>query len=112
MSNSNTVILKLTHAIVIAGQVVGTGRLIEVTQQEAKDLLHRGKAVVHDEDVGEDEVTSSGTAERELHPDIAAHNDDRDQGGQDDQDGASGDAGTESTGNASRGRGGRPGKQK
>jgi len=112
LSKTNTVILKLTHAIVIAGQVIGTGRLIEVTRQEAKDLLHRGKAVLHDEDVGDDEVTSSGTIERELHPEIAAHQEDSDQGEQDGQHAASDGADTEPTGNASRARGGRTSKQK
>lgn len=74
MSKSNTVILKLTHAIVIAGQVVGTGRLVEVTHSEAKDLLRRGKAELHDQELDADaDVTASGTTEPELHPEIAAH---------------------------------------
>lgn len=50
-----TVILALTSAIAIAGEVLKPGTpgkptLIEVSQEEAKDLLHRGKAVLHDHD--------------------------------------------------------------
>lgn len=41
-----TVILKLTSAIVVAGQVIRPGNLVEVTESEARDLLHRGKATV------------------------------------------------------------------
>lgn len=48
-----TVILALTSAIAIAGEVLKPGTpdkptLIEVSQDEARDLLHRGKAVLHD----------------------------------------------------------------
>jgi hypothetical protein len=39
-----TVILKVTSAIVVGGEVMRAGDLVEVTRSEAKDLLHRGKA--------------------------------------------------------------------
>lgn len=39
----NTVILMLTSAIAIAGEVMRAGSLVEVTEDEARDLLHRGK---------------------------------------------------------------------
>jgi hypothetical protein len=53
--NVTTVILALTSAIAIAGEVLKPGTrdkptLIEVTTEEAKDLLRRGKAVLHDHD--------------------------------------------------------------
>jgi len=52
---ATTVILALTSAIAIAGEVLKPGTrdkptLIEVTTEEAKDLLRRGKAVLHDHD--------------------------------------------------------------
>jgi len=40
------VILKLTSAIVVAGQVIKPPALVEMTDSEARNLLHRGKAVV------------------------------------------------------------------
>lgn len=113
LKHSSTVILKLTHAIVIAGQVVGTGRLVEVTRREAVDLLNRGKAVVYEGDIdGDEDVPSSGGSDTGLHPDIEAINQAGGQVAQDGQEGASDGTDTEASGNASRGRGGRSSKQK
>lgn len=39
-----TIWLKVTSAIVVGGEIAMPGELIEVTQAEAKNLLHRGKA--------------------------------------------------------------------
>lgn len=57
-------VLKLTSAVAIDGQISRAGSLVEVSEPEAKNLLHRGKAVLataedgveqhEDEDQGED----------------------------------------------------------
>lgn len=39
-----TIWLKVTSAIVVGGDIAKPGELVEVTQTEAKNLLHRGKA--------------------------------------------------------------------
>ena len=39
-------VLKLTSAIVIDGQIHKAGSLVEVSEAEAKNFLHRGKAVL------------------------------------------------------------------
>ena len=73
-----TVILKLTSAIVIAGDVLRAGSLVEVTRGEARDLLSRGKAELHEHDAESDEpVTSSGGTDPDLHPDLASYNADQ-----------------------------------
>ena len=51
LSNPKTIVLLLTCAIAIAGEVMRAGSLVEVTIDEARDLLARGKAVPHDPDV-------------------------------------------------------------
>lgn len=52
---SNSIVLKLTSAIVVDGEVMKKGSLIEVSEAEAKNLLHRGKAELHDvQPVGEE----------------------------------------------------------
>jgi hypothetical protein len=91
---NSTVILKLVCAVVIAGEVLRAGSLVEVTESEAKDLLRRGKAEPHSHDPESGEtVTSSGTNERDLHPAIAAHQEDRDsQAAERDGEHAAGDA--------------------
>lgn len=79
-----TVLLKVTSAIVIAGDIISPAKpgkppkLAEVTKSEAKDLLRRGKAVLAtDEDVRAAGVTaSSGIRESLLHPVIEAHQQD------------------------------------
>lgn len=57
-------VLKLTSAVAIDGAIMRAGGLVEVSEAEAKNLLHRGKAVLatiedgvdqqEDEDQGED----------------------------------------------------------
>lgn len=42
-------VLKLTSAIVVDGEVMKSGALVEVTEAEAKNLLSRGKAELHSE---------------------------------------------------------------
>lgn len=71
-----TVFLKLTSAIVVAGDVVKPPAVVEVTRREARDLLNRGKAVLATEKDGAP-VVRSETREAPLHPDIQAHEDDR-----------------------------------
>lgn len=44
-----SVLLKLTSAIAIGGAVARAGEVVEVTELEAKNLLSRGKGVLHDE---------------------------------------------------------------
>lgn len=46
---SKSIVLKLTSAIVVDGEVMKADSLVEVSESEAKNLLHRGKAVIHDE---------------------------------------------------------------
>lgn len=69
-----TVILKLTSAIVVAGQVIRPGNLVEVTESEARDLLHRGKAVVATEaDAGDAEPAAvTDGDEAPLNPEVEA----------------------------------------
>ncbi len=43
---SKTVMLKVTSAFLVGGDVARSGEVVEVTTAEAKDLLHRGKAVL------------------------------------------------------------------
>lgn len=43
---SKTYVLKLTSALVIAGAICRAGSLVEVSEAEAKNFLHRGKAVL------------------------------------------------------------------
>lgn len=44
MANQNSVTLKITSCVVIAGSIVKPGELAEVSMSEARDLLDRGKA--------------------------------------------------------------------
>lgn len=43
---NKSVVLKVTSAFLVGGQVAKAGELVEVTMAEAKDLLHRGKATL------------------------------------------------------------------
>ncbi len=43
---SKTVMLKVTSAFLVGGELARSGEVVEVTTAEAKDLLHRGKAVL------------------------------------------------------------------
>lgn len=43
---TESVVLKVTSAFLVGGQVAKAGELVEVTKAEAKDLLHRGKATL------------------------------------------------------------------
>ena len=45
-----TIFLVLTAAIVMDGEIVPAGETIEVTEKEAKNLMHRGKAVLAEPD--------------------------------------------------------------
>ena len=42
--NKMNIFLALTSALVIDGEVVRAGNLVEVSEAEAKNFLHRGKA--------------------------------------------------------------------
>lgn len=44
-----SVLIKLTSAIAIAGAIAKAGEVVEVTELEAKNLLARGKGVLHGE---------------------------------------------------------------
>lgn len=54
---SKNYILKLTSAVAFGGVISKAGELVEVTEAEAKNLLHRGKAVLA---TAEDGVEQSG----------------------------------------------------
>lgn len=43
---ANSVFLKLTSAIPVDGEIITAGNLVEVDELLAKNLLHRGKAVL------------------------------------------------------------------
>lgn len=45
-ASSQTVVLKLTSAVAIAGRIIRAGELVEVTKLEAADLVQRRRAVV------------------------------------------------------------------
>jgi len=42
----NSILLKVTSSVVIAGEIARAGQLVELTASEAKTLLHGGKAVL------------------------------------------------------------------
>ncbi|MDT9105824.1 hypothetical protein RSW49_23065, partial [Escherichia coli] len=59
------VTLKLTAAIVVDGAIVTAGNLVEMVESEAKDLLRRGKAVLHGEPIDDapaDDADASAAA--------------------------------------------------
>lgn len=43
---SKTVFLHVSSAFMFGGAIVKAGEVVEVSETEAKDLLHRGKAVL------------------------------------------------------------------
>jgi hypothetical protein len=47
-TSAKLVTLKLTGAVVIDGLIARAGTLVEMVEDEAKDLLRRGKAIVHE----------------------------------------------------------------
>lgn len=67
------VFMKVTSAVAFGGKICRPGELIEVTDSEARNLLHRGKAVLATEADGVPSH-SSGEQAGEVHPDIAAFN--------------------------------------
>lgn len=72
-----TVVLKVVSCIAVAGQVVRPGELIEVTESEAKNLLHRGRCVVATEADGAPATSSDGAVaggDGPLNPEIEAAN--------------------------------------
>lgn len=63
-----TYTLKITSAVGIDGEIIRPGALVEVSESEAKNLLHRGKAVVATEadgapaqDAGDGDQGDGGT---------------------------------------------------
>lgn len=44
-----SVVVKLTSAIAVEGQIVRAGELVELSHAEAVNLLHRGKCTIADE---------------------------------------------------------------
>jgi hypothetical protein len=49
---SKSIYLRLTSAIAIDGGICRAGSIVEVSELEAKNLLHRGKAVLATEEDG------------------------------------------------------------
>lgn len=41
---AENVSLKISSAVIIGGKMIKSGEVVEVTNAEARDLLHRGKA--------------------------------------------------------------------
>jgi hypothetical protein len=56
---TKSIVLRLTSAIVVDVDVMKKGSLVEVSEAEAKNLLHRGKAVIHDEQPDYEQVDLS-----------------------------------------------------
>ena len=69
-----TVNLKITAAIAIAGEIIHAGEIIEVSQEAAKNLLHRGRAELATEDDNQ-EVDSSEADPAEVSPTATATDD-------------------------------------
>ena len=72
---SKTVMVKVTSAFLVDGEVARKGEVVEVTTAEAKDLLHRGKAVLATaadepklaaQDAGDDDDQGGDQAEAEA----------------------------------------------
>ena len=73
-----TIVLKLTSAIVVGGQIVTAGSLVEVTEGEAKNLLARGKAVPAT--ASDERAPAASSLVRDdapLNPEVAAFNADQ-----------------------------------
>lgn len=49
MARTETYTLKLTHAIVVDGEILRPGSLVDLAERDAKELLRRGKAVIAEE---------------------------------------------------------------
>lgn len=64
MTKSDTYLLKLTAAIAIEGEVIPAGELVELTGREARNLLHRNKAVL----ATERDVAALAAAEEKAAP--------------------------------------------
>lgn len=59
MTKAKEIELKITSAIVINGDVVRPNTVVTVSDREARNLLHRGKAELH---VAEDKAPAKGKA--------------------------------------------------
>ncbi|USZ80535.1 hypothetical protein MQ4_06 [Serratia phage MQ-4] len=68
---SKSIVLKLTSAIVVDGEVMPKDSLVELSEAEAKNLLHRGKAVLHDVQPASDEDTDITKMNKDQLIDIA-----------------------------------------
>lgn len=73
---AKTIHLKVTSAFLVDGQIAKIGDVVEVNQTDAKDLLHRGKAVLAvaaapqdvtltDEGKNDGSLTDEGTSDGE-----------------------------------------------
>lgn len=63
-----TYVLKLTSALAIGGAICRAGSLVEVSELEAKNFLHRGKAVLATaaDGVDHDQEDPNGQADTDL----------------------------------------------
>lgn len=59
-------ILKLTSAVAIDGQIARAGSLVELDEATAKNLLHRGKAVLATEEDGVEQPGEDDAEAAEL----------------------------------------------
>lgn len=71
MKKPESYLLKLTQAIVMDGAIVRPGRLVEVTEAEAKNLLARGKAELATEDKPADDDDADAAARAKADADAA-----------------------------------------
>lgn len=55
-----TVVLKLTGAVVVEGVILRAGQKVELVEHEAKALLQRGKAVLHEVEEDVERVFKGG----------------------------------------------------
>lgn len=76
-----THLLLLTAAVVIGGTICRSGDVVEVTDGEARDLLHRGRAKLATAGDADIVAASAGVTNGEapLNADLAAHNEDREE---------------------------------
>lgn len=65
MSNK-TIVVELTSALAIDGVICKAGEVVEVSELEAKNFLHRGKAKFFEPEDGTDEAAAEDDADDDL----------------------------------------------
>ncbi len=63
---TKSVFLKVCSAFMVSGQIAKIGDIVEVSETDAKDLLHRGKAILATAADGTDSEHNSDIPEQEA----------------------------------------------